>query len=263
MTIYLDITSAKAPLGTFLFSGSANVAEAVGLAGLDFVIVDREHSPSSWDSTVALVRAAAAAGCSSLIRVTGIDKVEIAHAVDAGAAGVVVPLVSSVDDVRAIVRAARYSPIGEKGACPVSRNAGLGLRRADYLNVVNESNAKFLLIGLIESRAGIENLDAILSEEPGLDMVLLGRSDLAADLGQIGNIAHPGVQVQIERYVEISASHGKGGMVAVAGENTRTWIDRGMRILVQGTDMEAIARFYADAVSTHRRLIGEFPASPQ
>ena len=130
MVKWLDLDS-RLPLGTFLFSGSPQIAEAIGLAGLDFVIVDREHSPSSWDLTVSLIRAAAAAGCPALVRVTGIDPVEIAHAVDAGAAGVVVPMVSGAADVRTIVRAARYAPVGQKGACPVSRNAGLGLRRGD------------------------------------------------------------------------------------------------------------------------------------
>lgn len=153
----------KIPLGTFLFSGSPNVVEAIGTAGLDFVIVDREHSPSSWDMTVSLIRAAAAVDCPALVRVTGLDPVEIGHAVDAGAAGVVVPRVTSRADVRAIVEAARYSPLGQKGACPVSRNASFGLRRSAYANVVAESNDRFLLVGLIESRAGIDNLDTILT----------------------------------------------------------------------------------------------------
>lgn len=256
MVKWLDLDKTL-PLGTFLFSGSQNVAEALGLAGLDFLIVDREHSPSSWDATTALIRAAAAADCPALVRVTGLDRIEIGHAVDAGAAGVIAPLVSSADDVRAIVRAARYSPLGLKGACPVSRNASLGLRRADYANVVAESNEKFLLIGLIESQAGIENLDAILGEEPGLDLVLLGRSDLAADLGHIGDIRHPDVLAAVDRYIRATRAANKGGMVVVAGEDARLWADAGMRLMVQGTDMEAIVRVYAEAITTHRQMLAE------
>jgi 2-keto-3-deoxy-L-rhamnonate aldolase RhmA len=259
MVQYLDLDR-KLPLGTFLFSGSPNVAEAACLAGLDFVIVDREHSPSSWDSTVSLIRAAAAADCPALVRVTGIDRVEIGHAVDAGAAGVIVPLVSSREDVKAVVQAARYSPIGQKGACPVSRNAGLGLKRSGYADVVTESNRRFLLIGLIESRAGIDNLHAILTEEPGLDLVLLGRSDLAADLGQVGNIGHPAVQAAVGHYVRATRASKKGGMVVIAGEDIGKWADMGMRLVVQGTDIEAVARFYVDAVAAHRAVLDVPPA---
>jgi 2-keto-3-deoxy-L-rhamnonate aldolase RhmA len=242
-------------LGTFIFSGSPSVAEVAGLAGFDFVIIDREHSPSSWDTTVALVRAVAAADCPALVRVTGMDSVEIGHAVDSGAAGVMVPRVSAPHDVQAIVAAARYAPLGQKGACPVSRNAGLGLRRHDYASVTEESNQRFLLVGIIEDRLGIENLDAILAEKPGLDLVLLGRSDLAADLSHVGDIRHREVEAAVARYVAVTAPTAKGGMVVTAGEDAGAWIDAGMRMLVLGIDLEILARAYSEAASAHRTTL--------
>lgn len=85
--------------------------------------------------------------------------------------------------------------------------------------------------------------------------MLLGRSDLAADLGHLGNIGHPAVQAAVESYVRITSAAQKGGMVAIAGEDTSKWADAGMRLLVQGTDMEAIARYYTEAVSAHLEML--------
>ena len=254
MPYWIDLDTAV-PLGTFVFTGSPAVAEAAGLAGLDFIIVDREHAPSSWDNTIGLVRAAASVRCPVLVRVERLDAVEIGHAVDAGAAGVVIPRLSRMEDVRSAVAAARYAPLGEKGACPAARNAELGLRRRDYASVTDESNKRFLLVGLIEDRRGIDNLDAILSEVPGLDLVLLGRSDLAADLGHVGNIHHPEVLAAVERYTAVAGASGKGGMVIAAGENIAAWLDAGMRLLVQGVDIELLASSFSETVAAHRALL--------
>jgi 4-hydroxy-2-oxoheptanedioate aldolase len=261
MPQWIDL-DAGVPLGTFVFPGSADAAEAAGLAGLDFIIIDREHAPASWDNTIGLIRAAAAAGCPALVRVERLDPVEIGHAVDAGAAGVVVPRLASVADVRAAVAAARYAPVGDKGVCPGARNGGLGLRRRDYAGVTEESNRRFLLVGLIEDRRGIDDLDAILAEAPGLDLVLLGRSDLAADLGHVGNIRHPEVLAAVERYVAVAGASGKGAMVVVAGEDPVAWLDAGMRLLVQGIDIEILARGFAEAVAAHRARLQDRARGP-
>jgi 4-hydroxy-2-oxoheptanedioate aldolase len=253
MSYWIDLDAA--PLGTFVFSGSADVAEAAGLAGLDFIIIDREHAPSSWDNTVGLIRAAASARCPALVRVERLDAVEIGHAVDAAAAGVVIPRISSVEDVRSAVAAARYAPLGDKGACPAARNGRLGLQRRDYSEATDESNRRFLLVGLIEDRRGIDNLNVILSEAPGLDVVLLGRSDLAADLGHVGNIRHPEVLAAVDRYIAVAGASGKGGMVVAAGENPAAWLDAGMRLLVQGIDIELLANSFAETAAAHRALL--------
>jgi 2-keto-3-deoxy-L-rhamnonate aldolase RhmA len=247
--------SGPVPLGTFLFTGSVDIAEVAGLAGLDFVVIDREHAPSSWGSTIAIIRAAAAGGCSALIRIEHLDEIEIGHAVDAGAAGIVIPRLSGVEHVRAAVEAARYAPVGNKGACPGSRNASLGLRRREYLSVTQESNQHFLLVGLVEDARGVANLEAILAKEPGLDLVLLGRSDLAADLGHPGDIRHPDVIAAIERYKRVAATSGRCGMVVPAGEDSTSWIDAGMRLIVKGIDIEIIAKTFADAALEHRSLL--------
>lgn len=250
MRKWLDL-SGRPPLGTFVFSDAEGIVEAIGLCGLDFVIIDREHSPKSWDTTTRLIRAAHAVGCVPLVRVERLDAVEIGHAVDAGAGGVVIPMVRSAADVRETVLAARYSPIGQKGACPASRNAGYGLQRSTYSEVAADANLHFLLVGLIEDRAGIDNLEAIVSEEPGLDCVLLGRSDLAADLGHVGDIDHPDVKVAIERYAGIAGSSGKGGIVVLTGEDERPWLQAGMRLFVRGTDHDVLVRAYREVHSAH------------
>lgn len=124
-TLKEKLAQGKRPLGTFVGTGSAAVVECLGCAGLDFVILDNEHSPVEAETTADMVRAAELRGVTPLARVREISRPAILKLLDVGVQGLIIPDVRSVEDVRRIVRFAKYAPVGQRGFCP-SRKDGWG-----------------------------------------------------------------------------------------------------------------------------------------
>src|SRR4051794_5124903 len=113
-------------LGTFLFLPSEDAAEAVARTGIDFVIIDMEHSPKDWRTIGNMIRAAELVGVAPLVRVPTINEQSILHALEVGAAGIVLPFVETAEDVERAVLAAKYPPHGARGVCTMTRAAHYG-----------------------------------------------------------------------------------------------------------------------------------------
>jgi len=199
------------PLGTFIFSGSPSVAEVAGLAG--------STSSSSTVNTPRRPGIRLSLLCAPLRRQTAprwsasrewIRSRSVTPSIRRGrryGAACFSAARRSSDRRGRALRAAR--PKGRLSGEP-ERRTGIAPPRLCQRH--RESNQRFLLVGIIEDRLGIENLDAILAEKPGLDLVLLGRSDLAADLSHVGDIRHREVEAAVARYVAVTAPTAKGGM---------------------------------------------------
>src|SRR5205823_4014685 len=162
--------AADRPLvGAFLQLPHPTAAEVMAGLGFDYLCVEGEHSGLGTETVQALVAAASSAGSDVLVRVAAPEQQPIAGALDAGAGGVIVPRVGSAAVAEAVVAAARYPPLGERGLGP-GRAAGYGTRVADYLERANED----VLVALqVETRAGVEALDEILLVT-GVDVILVG-----------------------------------------------------------------------------------------
>lgn len=113
------------PLGTFVGTGSAAVVECLGCAGLDFVILDNEHSPIEAETTARLVCAAERRNITPLARVREISRPAILKLLDVGVQGIIVPDVHGAAEVKRVVDYAKYAPVGQRGFCP-SRKDGWG-----------------------------------------------------------------------------------------------------------------------------------------
>ena len=237
-------------LGSFAFLPSPGAVEILGRAGLDFVIIDQEHSPKSWETAENMVRAAQLCGMAALVRVARIEEKEILHALEIGAAGIMVPFVESADDVRRAVSALRYAPDGKRGTCTQTRAAGYGGNRARFMAFARECNQELLLIGLIDSRKGLENIGEIVGVENGLDVVFIGRSDLATDLGRAGQTADPLVETATETIIAASAGAGvRLGIAQYSPAECETWAQRGCTFFAFPSESGLLF----DAVSALRR----------
>lgn len=169
------------------------LVEMLGYAGYDFVILDMEHLSVNPETLEHMIRAAEAAGIAPLVRVPGVDPGAIQRALDAGALGVVVPRVNDMAEAQAVVAAARYAPQGQRGVTG-GRTTGFGtLALGDYLVRAND---EILVVLMIETRRGVDNLDAIL-HVPGVDWILEGAMDLALSYGVGPNVMHADVQQAI------------------------------------------------------------------
>jgi 4-hydroxy-2-oxoheptanedioate aldolase len=182
-------------LGMFVGIPSPALVEMCGHAGLDFVIVDNEHGPAGIESTENMLRAARGAGIIPVVRTLEADILRI---LDIGASAIQVPQVNTAEQARRIVAAAKYPPVGNRGAAFSTRAAGYGFFGGDaHIKASNEGTS---VIVMAETRAAIESIDEIVAV-PGVDAVFFGPNDLSFSLGHPGQMQHPEVVAAIEHGV--------------------------------------------------------------
>ena len=145
----------RQPLGMFIESCSPYVVEATGQTGLDYIILDNEHSPIDAETSAELIRAAELAGLTPFCRVREISRSSVLKLLDVGAQGLIVPNVKTAEEVKNLVKWAKYAPIGERGFCP-SRKDGFGWRlKLSVAETMAHFNREVLLIPQCEtSRSG-------------------------------------------------------------------------------------------------------------
>jgi len=228
------IQGGESLLGTFLRINSPELVEIMGFAGFDFVIIDLEHGTFGIESVAHLVRAAEASSTSALVRVPENRENDIFKALDTGARGIIVPRTTTREEAGRAVAAARFSPMGIRGACPRVRAAHYtAIPASQYYSSANEENA---VIILVESPEGVARLPEML-ETPGVDAVMLGATDLSHALGVPGQYEHPTVQARIEEVIKQAEIHQVAvGMVARDMEEARSLLGRGVRLMVFSGD---------------------------
>lgn len=219
-------------LGAFNTLHAPSVLEILGLVGLDFVIVDAEHTSITPETAEDLYRAAELRELSVVTRIGENSQQVIQKFMDAGSQGVLIPLVNTVEEAQRVVDAVKYPPIGKRGLAG-SRSAEWGLTSipADY---VTESNLETLIAVQIETKEGIENFDEIVTVND-VDVIFFGPSDISTSLGYPGELRHPEVLSIIETLGGKSISAGKSvGTIARDRAEIQYWKDRGFQWLCTG-----------------------------
>jgi 4-hydroxy-2-oxoheptanedioate aldolase len=187
-----SIEAGAAVHGVFLPFPSADMAEFLGHAGFDYLMIDGEHGPFELHACTDIVRASLAAGMVPFVRVRDRQPGTILGYLETGVFGILVPNIDSAEDAAAAVAAARYSPLGRRGAGSATRAAHFGLTQT-ATEYFSWANREIMVVGLIESELGIKNIDEILAVD-GLDAVGLGPGDLAMSLGLPGRPDDPKVR---------------------------------------------------------------------
>lgn len=214
-------------LGVLSNSADPTIAELCGFSDLDFYMIDGEHSPVTTAQVQDIVRACEASGITALARVRSGDPKLILQFLDAGVMGVMIPGVTSVAEVEALVQAVKYPPAGSRGLGPV--------RAADYLlgnmgqgEYVQFANEQTLLLPQIETVEAVNNLEA-LCQVPGIDGFVVGPRDLAMSMGYYDGPANSEVRKVIAGIVETVLKAGLViGTTAATGDQARALIDRGV-----------------------------------
>ena len=171
-------------IGIFSKTTDSNIVESAGYSGLDFIILDMEHGPSSWEVIHDHVRASKVAGIDSIIRVKSNNPTEISKALDSGASGIQVPNIKSANQVRNVIKAAKFHPNGDRGVCRFVAAAGYGsIPKEEYFI---ESNKTKIIIQ-VEGEDGINEIDQILAVK-GYDVLFIGPYDLSQSIGIPGKV---------------------------------------------------------------------------
>ena len=166
-------------------------------AGFNWLAIDMEHSPISIERAQELIQVIELSGTIPLVRLSSNDPVQIKRIMDAGAYGIIVPNVSSSEDVLAAIRATKYPPIGSRGV-GLARAQGYGASFEDYKSKIN---ANSIVIVQIENKDAVDNIEDILTVR-GLNGVIIGPYDLSGSYGVTGQLKHPKVRAAEKRVLE-------------------------------------------------------------
>ena len=225
-------------IGLWLSLANVHSAEALSGLGFDWLCIDLQHGLLDYKDLTAMLPAVSASDATPLVRVPWNEPYEIMKALDAGAYGVIVPMVNNRAEAEQAVAACRYPPDGNRSFGPI-RAALYGGR-----GYAKEANGEIACIAMIETAEGIEKVEEIVTT-PGLDGVYIGPSDLALSLGLTpsGDNDEPSHAATVERIREACQRHGVAiGIHTGSMDFTKRYLDLGFNFVTLGSDLRFMLR---------------------
>ncbi len=239
------LAARRVQIGLWLGLANPYSAEICAGAGFDWLLIDGEHAPNSLKDLLAQAQAIAAYPDSHAIaRVPVGDMALIKQYLDIGLQTLLVPMVDTPEQAAQLVRACRYPQDDDvSGQGGMRGMAGARASRwGRYPNYAKEANAQVCLLVQAETRAALQQLDAIAAT-PGVDGVFIGPADLSASLGHVGNPGHPEVQVAIEDAIARILRAGKApGILTTDEAQARHYLALGAVFVAVGLDTQILAR---------------------
>jgi 4-hydroxy-2-oxoheptanedioate aldolase len=224
--------------GLFMNTNSPVVTEIAAKAGFDILLFDHEHGPGTVQDAIAGMNAARGSNAECWVRVPGNDSVYPKYYLDAGADGIMCPMISTKEEAERFVSYCRYPPHGIRGLAPAAtRHSAYGYQRDEYMSRVKDDLA---ILVQIETVAAVENVDAIAAVD-GVNVLFLGPIDLSASLGHLGEFNHP-VVVDAMRRVEGAAKKSKKLLATLfmPGMDLNNLVSRGYDLIIGGGDIGVI-----------------------
>lgn len=217
-------------------SRTVDVAKIAKTCGYDWLFVDLEHSSMDLDLASQICVAALDAGVTPLVRVSGHEHFHAARILDNGAMGVVVPHIDTVEEARAAVDHVKFPPLGHRsmtGGLPQLGFVNLGV--AEQPKVMNQQT---MVVIMLETPTAIANADAIAAVD-GVDVLLIGSNDLAAEMGIPGQFGHTKIEEAYEKTIAAAKNHGKyAGLGGIYDEElVKKFVKKGVRFVLGGADL--------------------------
>jgi 4-hydroxy-2-oxoheptanedioate aldolase len=238
---------------TVRLARTPEIARIAKTAGFDMLYIDLEHAPLSLDATGQISLACLDLGVMPAVRVPANTPDYVSRVLDAGALGVIAPHVKSAGEARAIVRAVKLPPQGERsntGAFP-----HLHFRSFPAAETADAINDATMVIVQFESAEALKHADEIASVE-GVDIVLVGLNDMLGDMGLAGQYDHPKVRDIYSTVIDACRKHGKHcgvGGLASRPDLMAEYVRMGARYVSSGTDLS----FLLDAATARAKEIRE------
>jgi len=198
----------EAVYGTFTHIGGGTAVECLGLAGLDFVVIDTEHGPFSVQDAMELIRAAELRGMTPVVRVQDYSRPSLHKMLNCGAKAIIIPCMESVEEVKLLVEQGKFYPRG-KHCFPYSRNSCWGQESSGHLTeFFNKNNENTLLVPQCETIGFLDHIDEIMAID-GVDGVFVGPFDLTTDMGIPGEFTAPRYLEARKRILKACHDNGK------------------------------------------------------
>ncbi len=228
--------------GSYAFLKDPASVEAMGYAGLDYAIIDMEHTSLDVGDVQTMIRGAESVDITPIVRVYENNDKLILRVLEAGAQGIMIPSVQGVEDARQAVAATRYAPAGVRGTCRLARAAHYGGLMSQWPEHVQRVSTEILTVGLVEDRSGADEIEAIVDT---MDVVVVGRGDLSTSLGVSGQVDHPDVMAVVERAERATQQAGKPvGTLCYTPDDARRWLARGYLFLQYSIDVQVLYGAY-------------------
>ena len=231
------VRSGTATLGTFIGGASPVAAEVCAAAGVDWVLLDLEHGAGGEEQVRDVVPAAGSYGVPTVVRVESAARIRMGRVLDAGAAGIMLPRMNTVEEVAEAVRHLRYPPAGDRGVATYNRACRFGLDPG----ALDRANAEVLGVVQIESATAVGNAEAIAALD-GVDVLFVGPRDLSHDLGVPGDLTAPAFTEALERVLAAGRQHGKAcGLLVNDGAAAAQRLEQGWTFVGIGSDSTLLA----------------------
>ncbi|WP_318527576.1 aldolase/citrate lyase family protein [Albidovulum marisflavi] len=246
------IAAGKPQIGCWLGLADPYVSEISAKSGFDWLLVDGEHAPNDLRSIIGQLQVIAASNSHPVVRPVVGETWMIKQYLDAGAQTLLVPMVESAEQARELVRAVTYPPHGVRGVGSALARASEFAGIADYLTTARD---EICLLVQVENRAGMAALDDILQVE-GIDGVFIGPSDLAADMGHIGNAGAPEVEEAVLDGMRRIVAAGKaGGILTMNRAMQEACLEIGATFVATQIDVVLFANGMRNAAKTALGLL--------
>jgi len=240
-------------LGTIISEvRNPNIAYILAQSGFEFFIIDNEHGSYNQETIANMIAAARGAGISVIVRIPEISRQNILKPLDAGATGLLVPMVNNAAEAEEIIRHAKYPTLGNRGAAlRRPHNMYAKVNASEYVKQANENT--FIAVQS-ETTQALENIEQIAAVD-GIDCIFVGPFDLSISLGIPGQLNHPMEVEAIEKIAAVCKKHNKiGGILMFDQELLTKWIKHGFRFTVYSSDINLLADAAAGAVSQLKSL---------
>ena len=206
-----------------------NISYLLKNNGYDFFIIDCEHGSFNFETAAAIIGTAKLCGICPIVRIPEIRREVILKYLDAGAGGLVVPMVKNAEDVKKVVEYARYAPLGQRGISTM--RAHTGYNSSNLLEYMKNSNQNNLIFIQIELNEALNNIEEIAGVE-GIDGLIVGPSDLSMDLGIFNQLEHPLMLHAIEKVILTAQNKGLySGIITSNIELINSCIEKGINVL--------------------------------
>lgn len=239
--------------GSWITIAHPVVAELMAESGLDWLAVDAEHGVNDLETSLRLAQSMKGTACVPFVRLPANDPVWIRRHLDAGFVGLIIPMINSADEARAVVQAAKYPPMAGRGI-GIGRAQGYG-RDFDYY--LGHANEETMLVPQIEHTRAVEDIDGILAVE-GVDAVFIGPYDLSGSMGLLGQFDHPRMLQAMDKVLNACARAGKAPGIHVVypkPDEVERRVRQGFRFVALSLDILMLSRGCDELLSVARGML--------
>jgi 2-dehydro-3-deoxyglucarate aldolase/4-hydroxy-2-oxoheptanedioate aldolase len=253
------LASGGVAIGTMVFEFSTTgIARIVAEAGADFVVYDMEHTGWSIETVRMLLATSGGTNTIPMVRVPATQYHLLSRPLDAGAMGLMAPMVEDADQARFIVKSAKYPPMGTRGtAFTIAHDDYQG---GDVAEKMRSANEEGLILAQIETARGVDNVEAIAAVD-GIDVLWIGHFDLTTSLGIPAQFDHPRFKDAVARVVEAANRHGKtAGIMASGVDSSIDWLNQGFRAVAYWGDLWVYGQALSEGLAAVRQAVPTSPA---